>query len=299
MKTLDLNLNFCFPEPSKTLCEGRRAAEIDSCCKSSAETMQGLRQSRFLPRAQHEVQRWANGLGVTREIAADRSTTGASTVSASASAPTTAATAVSVSEAPFRWRISIADLSPPGGPFSIIPSVDRVLTLLEGKASIGPLGFNPLTSLRIHEPHGPFPGDEPTDSHVPIDSVDLNVMWCRHTMSAEVRVLTSAQSPLAAEQDYMYQQSSLAAAPGGTSFIVALEDNVTVWCGDDGVHGAEGGDGRESMALDYLDALQWGTAAHEGEEDGNDGADGVGGVIDGIKGKVLAVQFTALGHSSV
>ena len=56
------------------------------------------------------------------------------------------------------------------------------------------------------------------------------------------------------------------------------------------------------MALDYLDALQWGTAGHEREEDGNDGndgADGAGGVIDGIKGKVLAVQFTALGHSSV
>ena len=274
--------------------------------------MRGLRHSRFLPRAQHEVQRWANGLGVTREIAADRSTAAtttasdtiaASTASAASStassspSPATAATAVSetVSEAPFRWRISIADLSPPGGPFSIIPSVDRVLTLLEGEASIGPLGSNPLTSLRIHEPHGPFPGDEPTDSHVPIDSVDLNVMWCRHTMSAEVQVLPSAQVVVDLNDT----------APGGTSFIVALEDNVTVWCGDDGAEGEEGEEGgegsRESMALDYLDALQWGTAHNEGEEDGNDGVGGVGGVggvIAGIKGKVLAVHFTALGDGS-
>ena len=113
-------------------------------------------------------QPWANGRGVTREIAADR---GASTT-----------------EAPFQWRLSIAALAPPGGPFSEIPGVDRVLTLLDGELALAVGEGAPLAPLRVGEPFGPFAADAPTDSRVRVAGSDLNVMWDRRRACADVAV---------------------------------------------------------------------------------------------------------------
>ena len=65
-----------------------------------------------LPREGHLEMPWANGRGVTREIAVARAPDGSS--------------------APFLWRASMADLDG-DGPFSAFPDVDRVLVLLEGE----------------------------------------------------------------------------------------------------------------------------------------------------------------------
>ena len=113
-------------------------------------------------------QPWANGRGVTREIAADRS--------------------ASTTEAPFQWRLSIAALAPPGGPFSEIPGVDRVLTLLDGELALAVGEGAPLAPLRVGEPFGPFAADAPTDSRVHVAGSDLNVMWDRRRASADVAV---------------------------------------------------------------------------------------------------------------
>ena len=69
-----------------------------------------MARATVLPAAGYVEMPWRNGAGVTREIAID-------------DAPGAAA--------PFRWRLSMADLAG-DGPFSELPDVDRVLLLLAG-----------------------------------------------------------------------------------------------------------------------------------------------------------------------
>ena len=72
----------------------------------------------LLEAVRHTVMPWANGLGTTREIAVRR---------ARAASPEDTAAGPG-----FIWRLSMADLSAPGGAFSTLPGVDRVLVLLSG-----------------------------------------------------------------------------------------------------------------------------------------------------------------------
>jgi environmental stress-induced protein Ves len=123
-----------------------------------------------LPREHHAEMPWANGLGVTREIAADR--------------------APGASRAPFLWRASMADLAG-DGPFSILPDVDRVLVLLEGAdvalaidgASPAPLAAREAIAFAgdvpVHLTMGPGPG------------ADLNLMWDRTRAEGDAAVLAA------------------------------------------------------------------------------------------------------------
>jgi environmental stress-induced protein Ves len=110
-----------------------------------------------LPRSGHTAMPWRNGGGTTHEIAI---------------APT------DTPDAPFCWRLSIADLAG-DGPFSEFPGIDRILLLLEGEGVTLEIGDAPATDLPVGEPIA-FPADVPT--HLTMTSPrgrDLNLMWDR------------------------------------------------------------------------------------------------------------------------
>ena len=123
-----------------------------------------------LPRSGFREMPWANGLGTTREIAID---------------PEPGA-----GGAPFRWRLSMADLAGPG-PFSELAGVDRILVLLAGDGVVlhvagrapAPLGRHGLIA---------FPGDVATHLEMPPGpGRDLNLMWDRDRATGQVDVLGS------------------------------------------------------------------------------------------------------------
>lgn len=121
-----------------------------------------------LPRSGFTAMPWANGLGTTHEIAVD---------------PTPGP-----SGAPFRWRLSMADLSGPG-PFSVLPGVDRVLVLLAGGGVVLHVDGQPPAPLGRHDAIA-FPGDVPTRLEMPPGTGrDLNLMWDRGRASGAVDVL--------------------------------------------------------------------------------------------------------------
>eukprot|EP01063_Lacrimia_lanifica_P029150 TRINITY_DN4399_c2_g1_i1.p2 TRINITY_DN4399_c2_g1~~TRINITY_DN4399_c2_g1_i1.p2 ORF type:complete len:239 (+),score=79.92 TRINITY_DN4399_c2_g1_i1:1366-2082(+) len=128
----------------------------------------------ILPKEGYERQPWANGLGHTDEVAV--------------------CTHAKNARAPFAWRISMADLAAPGGPFSRLENVDRVLTMLDGtcKLSVDGAGF---VNLPRFVPFT-FPGDVPTDSVVSTPTGrDLNCMVDRSCFRADVQVRTSLDGP--------------------------------------------------------------------------------------------------------
>lgn len=108
---------------------------------------------------------WKNGQGLTREIAAHPAGAGLDD---------------------FDWRISMATVSA-GGPFSIFPEVDRVLTVLAGRVALA-VEDRDAIPLDTASPPFAFAGDAATQASVlkgPV--VDLNVMVRRHRYAAEVR----------------------------------------------------------------------------------------------------------------
>ena len=145
-----------------------------------AHSLEGVTDMRIstavLRRSEFAEQRWANGLGVTREIAVDR---------------TPDAAHHAQNAAPFRWRLSMADLAAPGGPFSMLHGIDRSLTLLEGTGvTLAVDGAAPV-ALEINSPFA-FPGDVKTDCNVgSATGRDLNAMWDRSRCTASVNVVTA------------------------------------------------------------------------------------------------------------
>ena len=121
-----------------------------------------------LPASGYTAMPWRNGAGVTHEIAID-DTPGDSA-------------------APFRWRLSMADLAG-DGPFSEIADVDRILVLLAGDdVRLVIDGADPAT-LGRHEAIA-FPGDVPTSlTMAPGAGRDLNLMWDRTRAEGAVEVL--------------------------------------------------------------------------------------------------------------
>ena len=100
---------------------GQRLSSLGRCFLLGVQRRSAVQASCSVIRKADFVQQlWANGLGSTLEIAIGES----SSAGSSAGRP------------PFLWRCSMADLSPPGGPFSQIPGVERVLTLLTGDAEL-------------------------------------------------------------------------------------------------------------------------------------------------------------------
>ncbi len=121
-----------------------------------------------LPASGYTAMPWRNGAGTTHEIAIDDTAGG--------------------SVAPFRWRLSMADLAG-DGPFSELAGIDRILVLLAGRdveltidgADPAPLGIHAAIA---------FPGDVPTSlTMAPGSGRDLNLMWDRTRAEGAVEVL--------------------------------------------------------------------------------------------------------------
>lgn len=107
---------------------------------------------------------WRNGFGVTREV-----------VASGGSGP-----------GGFDWRVSIADVSQPG-PFSSLPGVDRVLTLVEGER-MDLVVDGVVHELGLHESLS-FSGASQVSCELPAGQTrDLNVMTRSDRLSAAVAV---------------------------------------------------------------------------------------------------------------
>jgi hypothetical protein len=123
---------------------------------------------RHLTAADFRQMPWANGKGVTIELARADGPTG------------------------LLWRLSRASVIE-NGPFSIFPEIERNLTILTGP------GFD-LTGEGIAinaRPFAPvaFPGDvSVTATGVTAPSDDFNVMTARHLPHPQVQVVTTAQT---------------------------------------------------------------------------------------------------------
>jgi environmental stress-induced protein Ves len=118
-----------------------------------------------LPASGYTAMPWRNGAGTTHEIAIDDT--------------------AGNSSAPFRWRLSMADLAG-DGPFSEIADVDRILVLLSGAdVTLTIDGASPAPLAR-HAAIA-FPGDVPTSlTMAPGTGRDLNLMWDRTRASGAV-----------------------------------------------------------------------------------------------------------------
>jgi environmental stress-induced protein Ves len=113
---------------------------------------------------------WKNGGGETREIVC-----------------------VPSPDAPFLWRASIATLQC-DGPFSCFPGVDRVITLLAGKA-LRLKGDNIDQPLALWRPWA-FAGEWPLRSEgISERGLDFNIMTQRSRAAAEVKVVGDEQHP--------------------------------------------------------------------------------------------------------
>lgn len=129
---------------------------------------------------------WANGRGTTLELVRQNDAAGA-----------------------LLWRLSVADVVEPG-PFSPLPGVDRVITLIEGEGfDLGFDGARPPVSLRPFEPF-PFAGDwSTTATTVYGPSRDFNVMTASGKITAEVELAENGHG--SADLIYVY------AARGGVT----------------------------------------------------------------------------------
>ena len=126
--------------------------------------------ARVLRAAERTATAWKNGGGVTREVAAfpEGSDLGG-----------------------FHWRVSLADVAS-GGPFSVFPGVDRVITVVRGAGML--LTVDGAERL-MDTPYRPFafPGDAETDCRLlegPL--VDFNVMTRRDRVDARVDIVDAA-----------------------------------------------------------------------------------------------------------
>lgn len=120
------------------------------------------------------------------------------------------------------WRLSVADVIEPG-PFSPLPGVDRIITLIEGNGFDLEFGnAKSPVALRSFEPVS-FSGDWPTVAttvHGP--SRDFNVMTARGKMTAGVEVARSG------------------CVDASLAYIYALNGSATVFAGDKTVRAESG-----------------------------------------------------------
>lgn len=117
--------------------------------------------------AGREALPWKNGGGVTREVAAYPEGAGL---------------------AGFHWRVSLADVAQ-GGPFSVFPGVDRVITVVRGAGMVLTVDGVEHRIDRRYRPFA-FPGDAGTDCRLlegPL--LDFNVMTRRDRTSVRVDVV--------------------------------------------------------------------------------------------------------------
>ncbi len=107
--------------------------------------------------------RWANGGGITRQVAAGAAE--ATTFGSGARG------------AKWDWRISIAEVAK-AGPFSVLPGIDRILTIIDGEL-IALTVDGAEQALEKFRPFR-FSGDSTTSATLPTGSLtDLNLMTRR------------------------------------------------------------------------------------------------------------------------
>ena len=131
--------------------------------------MNGTPLLRRITPADHLIMPWKNGLGFTREIAIDPP-------------------GASMSDAGFRWRLSIATVDQ-SGPFSSFPGIDRTIMVIEGKGmELAVAGQAPQRLDHCFVPFS-FPGDAATECKL-IDGPirDFNLMVNRKILSAQTTV---------------------------------------------------------------------------------------------------------------
>ena len=116
---------------------------------------------------------WANGGGVTRQLAAG--TVDSTTLGSGVKGDT------------WDWRISIAEVSK-AGPFSVLPGIDRILTIIDGDL-IALTVDGTGQALEKYRPHR-FSGDATTSATLPTGSLmDLNLMTRRGVFKGYATIL--------------------------------------------------------------------------------------------------------------
>ena len=166
-----------------------------------------------LPASGYTAMPWRNGAGTTHEIAID-------------DAPGSSA-------APFRWRLSMADLAG-DGPFSEIADVDRILVLLAGDDVTLMIDGAAPTPLGHHESIA-FPGDVPTSlTMAPGTGRDLNLMWDRTRTDGSVEILQIG------DEVRIDAPTAFAIALGGSA-TVAVDDEEHVLGEQDALQVDDGG----------------------------------------------------------
>ncbi|WP_125616912.1 HutD family protein [Specibacter cremeus] len=181
---------------------------------------------RIIRYAALEPGRWANGGGVTRQVAAGL---------------------VGPPDGhPWDWRISIAEVAA-AGPFSPLPGIDRILTIIDGDL-IALTVDGAEHALEKYRPFR-FPGDAATSATLPTGSlVDLNLMTRRGVCKGFAVVLElSKQRPhpvFAGQHAVLLQGSATVTAPS------------TAGTGDDGTApGADGADTVDRFNLGRFDTV--------------------------------------------
>lgn len=126
---------------------------------------------------QHKIMIWKNGGGITHEI--DRQSN-------------------NNNQEDFDWRLSMAEVKYPGGPFSIYPNIDRTLSIIDGQ-HLTLMINNQLVHLDKNSPPYSFPGEIPITCQIHEDTImDFNVMTKRDKFRHTVQrfILNKDQNPM-------------------------------------------------------------------------------------------------------
>jgi environmental stress-induced protein Ves len=116
---------------------------------------------------QHKKMIWKNGGGITYQI--DRQPND--------------------DQEDFDWRLSMAQIKYPGGPFSLFPNIDRTLSIINGN-SLTLLIKNNNQSIQLDQNSQPFsfPGEFSIDSQIDDETLtDFNVMTKRNQFKHTVQ----------------------------------------------------------------------------------------------------------------
>ncbi|WP_269939567.1 HutD/Ves family protein [Arthrobacter sp. HY1533] len=139
--------------------------------------------------------RWANGGGVTRQLAAGPAGSGAD----------------------WDWRISIAEVAK-AGPFSPLPGIDRIITVIEGEL-IALTVDGAEQALEKYRPFR-FSGDSDTSASLPTGALmDLNLMTRRGAFKGYAAIIELSKKrphPVFADQFAVLLQGSATVSPAAT-----------------------------------------------------------------------------------
>ena len=180
------------------------------------------KEATIIRRCEYEKQPWANGEGFTYEIARGLWDPERKKL------------------APFSWRVSIADLKAPGGPWSTFTNVDRHVVLLEGDCQLStmdPIYEDELIDLEVFKPFT-FRGDMETSCKVVApEGRDLNLMIDRADFTGGIKFMTT--------EELIFQPPSASVH----LFVVAVDGGAEI----------EVRDGGESSfyTLDHEDTLRY------------------------------------------